>query len=1044
MNKLSKCMIWAVLIPALLSVVSCTDDRLFEEQDAPNGVDRDKMVEVTIPFSIGKGIQTNITTRSTADTDSQLSGIMVFVYENNGEPATDKRVAWQLFSNPAAGNLEHSNGGWIPDGDDPTCGKIKFHVPVGDCYIYLIGNASGTFLEFFPGIGTPGGNGEDPLATLQGFWNEGTPKWTENMDIVDGYLPLVGTVNNERGNCTVSEDGSIKFKTKDGNEHTISPNSTDESDDNNSFVLKRLMSKVTVNIKSPEGVTFTPKDYRFRHVATYVSPIDAAWTDKQKNRIPVTDTEVVPFSAQTPNSFTVYLPENVRTATNEIESFAEREAIVKDSSGKNTLETEAGHDEHYQFQNAPKNSTYMEITGRFEGQNENGTTLSADCRYFIHLGDFGGEEKGYKDFSLRRDHHYTYNINVKGVNKIEVEVEKGDEAPGAEGIVFEGGARVQLDAHYEQVEMRFDKSKLRNGIYIYATTPYGNIACLYHPKTSNQEGTIEGENYTRQYVTDYTSWLEFRKQERKGSLALYNPTEVKDILSALDEFYTGNEETAYYTCFVDEYYYEKHPDTRLGSTQIHLSDFINADDRTFSLGSQLKYSADGKSAVSQAVYVLQQRAIACFYDLKDETRNKYGVEIVDEIGQLLEKPLLYGNPSGSSGGSSMKDGLKNTKDEIADNDVVVEWTKNGFLLDENDASLKPSEDRLKTENAYQACLTRNRDLDGNELLTDDEIRWYNPARDQVLGLWIGEPAMPVEAALYPKSTTGLEKPEKGGSAWPIFTSTGGTSRVIYGEQGSAFGDVDSAPTGGYVRAVRNLGSGIPEADSYTKNADPYYEYNKDDRTIIVFLTSTALRAFSSRELAPHHERSVINRPYKKFQVAKHPYVTSATATCNGHVLGPGKETISYNKLETSKGTDAKEAVTTIAAQYPGDGESAVTTAAWRLPNQREMALMVVAMDGGMYDGIDNNDGRTGFRTTNAYCDGVTNWGQQHKWDYDINYILHCRTGFSKEDYTPYGYMYNTRDKQMQMLWRYPSGGSTDLGQGEEGYGGYLCVRDVPN
>lgn len=362
MNRLSKYVIWAVLIPALLSVVSCTDDRLFEEQDAPNGVDRDKMVEVTIPFSMGKGIQTNITTRSTADTDSQLSGIMVFVYENNGNPETDKRVAWQLFSNPAAGDLEHSSGGWIPDGDDPTCGKIKFHVPVGNCYIYLIGNASGTFLKFFPGIGTPGGNGEDPLATLQGFWDKGTPKWTENMDIVDGYLPLVGTVNNERGNCEVLANGSIKFKTKGGNEHTISPNSTDESDDN-SFVLKRLMSKVTVNIKSPEGVTFTPKDYRFRHVATYVSPIDAAWTDDQKNRIPVTDTEVVPFSAQTPNSFTVYLPENVRTATNEIKDFAEREAIVKEN-GKNTLETEEGHDEHYQFQNAPKNSTYMEITGR--------------------------------------------------------------------------------------------------------------------------------------------------------------------------------------------------------------------------------------------------------------------------------------------------------------------------------------------------------------------------------------------------------------------------------------------------------------------------------------------------------------------------------------------------------------------------------------------------------------------------------------------------------------------------------------------------------
>lgn len=1035
MNKLSKCMIWAVLIPALLSVVSCTDDRLFEEQDAPNGVDRDKMVEVTIPFSIGKGIQTNITTRSTADTDSQLSGIMVFVYENNGKPATDKRVAWQLFSNPAAGDLEHSSGGWIPDGDDPTCGKIKFHVPVGHCYIYLIGNASGTFLEFFPGIGTPGGNGEDPLATLQGFWNEGTPKWTENMDIVDGYLPLVGTVNNERGNCTVSEDGSIKFIGNDNKEHTISPNSTDESDDNNSFVLKRLMSKVTVNIKSPEGVTFTPKDYRFRHVATYVSPIDAAWTDDQKDMIPVTDTEVVPFSAQSPNSFTVYLPENVRTATNEIESFAGREAIVKEN-GKNKLETEEGHDEHYLFQNAPKNSTYMEITGRFEGQNENGTTLSADCRYFIHLGDFGEGDKGYQDFSLRRDHHYTYNINVKGVNKIEVEVEHGDEAPGAEGIVFEGGARVQLDAHYEQVEMHLKKSDIENGVYIYAQTPFGMVNCKYLPATQELDKTHANTPESLEQIQKLLQWVEFKQQSGIGTLATYETGTTKNVFETLNEVYESTD-GAYYTCFVDEYYYTSHP---LNDRQIiHLSDFVNVEDRTFSLGSQLQYSADGKSAVSHAVYVLQQHSIATFYDLDNHEVAKYGVETIDEIGELVGK-MPYGDPQ--SEGTESKDGRTNTLSEIGNNNNAVNWAQNGFLLSEDEKKLVAGKQRLNSQGAYLACLTRNRDFDGNGKIGEDELRWYNPARDQVLGLWIGEPAMPVEAALYPNSTTSLVVPDKG-SAWPIFTSTSGTSRVIYGEQGSAFGDVDSAPDGGYVRAVRNLGPGIPEADSYTKNADPYYEYNKDDRTIIVFLTSTALRAFSSRELAPHDERSAVNRPYKKFQVAKHPYVTSATATCNGHGLfGPGGETISYNKLETRGGTDAKNAVTTIAAQYPGDGEKPVTTAAWRLPNQREMALMVVAMDGGMYDGIDDNNGRTGFRATNAHCDGA-DWGR-HKWGYDINYILHCRTGFSKEGYTPYGYMYNTRDKQMQMLWKYPSGGDTDLGQGEDGYGGYLCVRDVPN
>ena len=108
-----------------------------------------------------------------------------------------------------------------------------------------------------------------------------------------------------------------------------------------------------------------------------------------------------------------------------------------------------------------------------------------------------------------------------------------------------------------------------------------------------------------------------------------------NVFEVLDYIYQNADNEGYYTCFVNEYYYEEHP---LGGT-LTLEDFINASDRTFSLGSDIQYSADGKSAVSKAVYMLQQSSIACFYDLTDRTRGKYGVELVDEIGELP-----YGNP----------------------------------------------------------------------------------------------------------------------------------------------------------------------------------------------------------------------------------------------------------------------------------------------------------------------------------------------------------------------------------------------------------------
>lgn len=40
----------------------------------------------------------------------------------------------------------------------------------------------------------------------------------------------------------------------------------------------------------------------------------------------------------------------------------------KGSSGINLKETQEGHESHYQFENAPENTTYVEVTGHFKGK----------------------------------------------------------------------------------------------------------------------------------------------------------------------------------------------------------------------------------------------------------------------------------------------------------------------------------------------------------------------------------------------------------------------------------------------------------------------------------------------------------------------------------------------------------------------------------------------------------------------------------------------------------------------------------------------------
>lgn len=1035
---------WMVVC-TVCCLASCADDLQIDLPETPQGVDMSRMVEVTLPFSVSKGIQADITTRST-DTDSELSGIMVFVYERTGNPEKDKRVAWYLFSNPAhEGDLDHSIGGWTPNADgDASKGSIKFHVPLGDCYIYLIGNASGSFLQFFPGVNP---NEGDPLATLKGFWENGNPKWTGNMDKVDGYLPLVGTVNNASGACTVFLDENdkdpqgnpkvkIKYKKDNQDEVTFDPN-VDPKNDDERFTLKRLMSKVSVNIQDGEGVTFVPKDYRFRHVAQYVSPVESARQDDASFLNQVVDTKAIPFSTQSPNSFTVYLPENLvnRKEGVDCQSFADREAIVKaidehGSSTTNQMETEEGHQEHYLFKNAPKHSTYLELTGRFEGIHE-GTPVSADARYFIHLGDFG---KDLNDFNLRRDYHYTYNVTVKGVDNIYVEVNSNTEAPGAEAVVFEGGARATLDAHYEQVEMKFTRGNLEKGVYVYAHTPYGTVQGKYSPNAA------AGNRWTENTVTleeakKQLKWIEFIQEEGAagGNLATYQPEKALSIFDALQNTYNEGTGTAYYTCFVDEYFYNEHP---LTQASVKLSDFINADDRVFSVGSDIKYSNDGKSAIVQAVYALQQRSIACFYDLSEDSKNvaKYGVETVDETGKLT-----YGSPRSST--TDLKDGRQNTIIETQGHRDQINWAKNGWLLQENadgTIELKQGTGRLNSNSAHLACLSRNRDWNGNGSIEDGEIRWYNPALHQLLGLWVGESALPAEAALFTQNTSVLDGQNSQVCHYPIFSSTGGDYRILWSEQGCSYGPDNRDPYKGNVRAVRNLGKEYvnEKVNNFVIPADPFYTYNPSDRTITVHLNDIALRAYSSRELAPHHERSAINRPPKVFQVAAHPFVVQVTEKCGGGAGHLTHGSFTYNQLQTSSCKDATTASITLAAKYPGSGESMITSASWRLPNQRELALMAMAMA--------TTKGELDYPKEGDYWHMDADCGFLRPWYTIDNKLLQCRTQFSNASYAysgANGYMYNSEANLIQLFWR-AGGGNQDLGQGDNGTAGYLCVRDV--
>lgn len=1030
MNKpLAHTALTLLLAFAALCLNACTEEELTGNDHTPAGPD----VEVTLPFRLSPGIKTTVSTRAE---DANLARIMVFVYERETatKPASECRLrAWHQFTAPgtSAGNSTE----WIPESGYTDRGKISFTAPQGNCHIFMIGNITNAFLSFFQGM--QGSDFEAELASLEDFRTKALAQWTGNMNIVNGYLPMVGKVDNADGACTIKADGQIEYTDQGGNTHTIDGNAPYEP--GNTFMLERLMSKVTANITTAPNVTFTPHTYRFLRVPRYVSPDANARGEAEK--LGFTDTEPVNFDTQNRNSLTAYLPENVHTATNPCTGFADREAVDKGADGQNIMLD----DGHYNFTHAPLHATYLEIAGRYEGPGEDGIhSVAGDTHYFIHMGDFG-PGKGFDDFSLKRNHHYTYNITVNGVNSIYAEVERDEEAPGAESIVFEGGIHVLVDAHYEQVEVRLNKSNYneQGQVYVYADTPYGTFNCMYQPSKDGGTGTIVDNTVPRETVLQLTGWMEFAKQTDKGSLAAYPGTgNTKNILEMLDEFNSGTADEAYYTGFVNEYYYTQHPTDN--SASIRLGDFVNTKNRVFSIGSQIEFSRDGKSAIAHSIYLVEQRPIATFYDLGNESVAKYGVETIDDVGRLR-----YGSPATAGAGASMEDGRGNTLGEIMSSGSgrysAVNWAKNGWLMNDDKTQLVNSgNNRMNTKEARLACLSRNRDLNGDGQLSDDEIRWYNPALHQVIGLWVGEPALPADAALYPDDVMKInwDGNENTKNIWPVYTSTSGGYRVVWAVEGCAYGgDSNGNQNTGYVHAVRNLGS-TPSATSHRTTPQKYYAYNPADRTITLSLTANALRSFSSRELVPHHERSEVNRPYRKFQVAEQPYMKIKTNTA---LINQSK---TFNQVQTLTADAAKNNTTTIAANYPGDGnnkgDAAISTTAWRLPNQRELILMFMALGGDMGYGSNYDD-----YTTHEYYYSFGSWRRNLNITNPTcrTFLIQCRThfcnvaGYDKTD--PHGFIFNLNDKQMQMA-NDDSNISPKTGAGSsgEGYGACLPVRDV--
>ena len=353
------------------------------------------------------------------------------------------------------------------------------------------------------------------------------------------------------------------------------------------------------------------------------------------------------------------------------------------------------------------------------------------------------------------------------------------------------------------------------------------------------------------------------------------------------------------TAYIDEYVYKydptkdyyKIPDTEVTSDELLLwKKVVNGENRMLHIcvkGAQ--YSPDGNTSWAESVITFSQRPIYTFYDPDSDVSTAWGTEFKNESEDAkddTDKNL----PATSSAlndinwikdNNTFDDGRKNTL-EVLGQLTDLKWTDVLYLNDGDYGRLKD-----KYKSVWFACLGRNRDLNGDNIVQLDEIRWYLASVDQLTDIFIAEAAVP-NAKLYSQNATSANVPlehvisstyHTGSAPWIIWAEEG-ASRGVYGDSGDKTSDPHT------YRCLRNLGLSLKtidsEVDDYVISKDESGNIITKDRVVNVGrgtvtyterfidlsrLEPNTLRAALTGGILPQNkERDDNNRPYRKFAV----------------------------------------------------------------------------------------------------------------------------------------------------------------------------------
>lgn len=701
------------------------------------------------------------------------------------------------------------------------------------------------------------------------------------------------------------------------------------------------------------------------------------------------------------SGFGFYMLENRPAAKGAAGTFAGRDQRIKDATG-------AYDDSDGLWVNAPEEGTYLVIKGEVlmdvnVSTEAHTQKLNAAVTYYIHLGDFGSGN--FDNYDIERNTRYVYNITIKGVDSIQAEVEKNEERePAATGDVYIAKESIYtFDAHYGQRAFSFDEAFITpSTVTWYVKTPFGRegtpmiiggvevpngldyewvhflVNKPSRPNNASSPYSHEQQSYSpdAMNVVDFVAYIKDQKvrfDERKKAYPNDPPQWIvgNDFRPEIDDAYPDDKQTRYRiwaTVFVDEYYYEEHPISGDKDPELWKR-FVNQPNRVMHLLCDTHFSADHDSSTTASVVTIRQRSIQSIFDPDAPVTSAWGCETVDE---LADKLWFYDARETTSGGlnnsyataytnidygnSSRGNGLYNSVRlwELVDAsgnwqtgrkwEDYLDFTKENAEEDDT-YFLKDDDNTLFT--ARYACMSRNRDNNGNGVIDASELRWYMASILQLTNFYIGQAGLSGDAILYPQSRAELYTEDdpvdaSGFHPWRshIISSTrdisdANTNRptILWAEEGlstSSYREPEQwRQSGSYsVRCVRNLGAD-PESETAAQEA-----LKSDDLPFdpVTQISGPGIGDNTDTPVAESVYRvdlSNMNRKSVRFYTTKELEVADEFS----------EMARTYLAFETGPLSDAKYSFDELEALL--DAGQSPCPEGYRVPNFREAALMSV-------------------------------------------------------------------------------------------------------